>query len=287
MLLKNYIEALFLVAVICAAQALGNEDELAALNALDQNEQMAAFNSYSEQQQLGENSLTEGATETPMIKPIDLCLNKKCGIGEQCAMFEGEAFCECIEICEVPTDPRQKICTSSNQTFESDCHFLRMKCWCNRNDPKCRDLNIINERLDYYGACQHIEECSEEQKKVFPQRMKIWLDEVLHILNERKDLDPKFSSLVKLADEMKANNTEKFWTYGVAFEFCQLDKSNDHIIQKDEVRSLISSIKSMENCIQPFLDECDTNNDDIISDREWGVCLGLMDHELELLRQYC
>ena len=36
--------------------------------------------------------------------------------------------------------------------------------------------------------------------------MKIWLDEVLHILNDRKDLDPKFTNLVKLADEMKQNH---------------------------------------------------------------------------------
>lgn len=57
--------------------------------------------------------------------------------------------------------------------------------------------------------------------------MKVWLDEVLHILNGRNDLAPKYKSLVKLADEMKANQMEKYWTAGVAFEFCQLDKSND------------------------------------------------------------
>jgi hypothetical protein len=57
--------------------------------------------------------------------------------------------------------------------------------------------------------------------------MKIWLDEVLHILNKRNDLDSKYLNLVKLADEMKASNVEKYWTAGVAFEFCQLDKSND------------------------------------------------------------
>ncbi len=45
--------------------------------------------------------------------------------------------------------------------------------------------------------------------------------------NERKDLDPKYINLVKMADEMKANNVEKYWTCGVAFEFCQLDKSKD------------------------------------------------------------
>lgn len=57
--------------------------------------------------------------------------------------------------------------------------------------------------------------------------MKIWLDEVLHILNKRKDLEPQYLNLVKLADEMKENKVEKYWTAGVIFEFCALDKSKD------------------------------------------------------------
>jgi hypothetical protein len=81
---------------------------------------------------------------------------------------------------------------------------------------------------------------------------------------------------------MKANHVEKYWTCGVAFEFCQLDKSKDHAIQKDELRSLISSIKSLENCIQPFLDECDSDHNDVITDKEWAVCLDLSDGELNL-----
>jgi len=88
-------------------------------------------------------------------------------------------------------------------------------------------------------------------------------------------LDPKFYNLVKLADEMKANQVEKYWTAGVAFEFCELDKSKDHLIQKEELRSLVSSIKSLENCIQPFLDECDLDGNESISEFEWGKCLDL------------
>ena len=37
----------------------------------------------------------------------------------------------------------------------------------------------------YYLLKKDIEECTNEQKKVFPARMKIWLDEVLHILVKR------------------------------------------------------------------------------------------------------
>jgi len=217
----------------------------------------------------------------------DLCAGIKCNAGERCVTTESESKCECIDACELPKDDRQKICTSSNQTFDSDCHFLRQKCWCSHNDYKCTDSSIANDKLDYYGECRHIEECNLEQKQVFPSRMRIWLDEVLHILNERKDLDAKYFNLVKLADEMKENHLEKYWTAGVAFEFCQLDKSHDHAIQKEELRVLISSIKSLENCIQPFLDECDSDNNDLITDKEWGKCLELSDDDLELLRKYC
>ena len=48
-------------------------------------------------------------------------------------------------------------------------------------------------------------------------------------------------------------------------------------IQKEELRALIASIKSLENCIQPFLDECDADNDQTISDKEWAKCLDLSD----------
>ncbi len=46
-------------------------------------------------------------------------------------------------------------------------------------------------------------------------------------------------------------------------------------IQKEEVAALISSIKSLEHCIQPFLDECDKDQNDIINDKEWASCLDL------------
>ncbi len=83
-----------------------------------------------------------------------MCAKIKCDIGERCVISDNEAFCECIESCEIPKDERQKVCSSSNQTFESDCHFLRQKCWCNKNDAKCNNPDILNDKLDYYGACR-------------------------------------------------------------------------------------------------------------------------------------
>lgn len=220
----------------------------------------------------------------------DVCASLKCQPGERCVIENGVPTCDCIDSCEYPQDDRQRICSTANKTYNSDCHFLQQKCWCARNDEyKCPDevKSIADEKLDYYGECRYIEQCTDEQKQVFPSRMKIWLDEVLHILNKRKDLDPRYLKLVKLADEMKQNQVEKYWTAGVIFEFCALDKSKDHKIQKDELKMLISSIKALESCISPFLDECDKDGNDIISDDEWGNCLDLSPSDLKLLREKC
>lgn len=217
----------------------------------------------------------------------DICAGLKCDMGERCTIDEGKPVCDCIDICEIPKDERQRICSTANNTYASDCHFLREKCWCKKNDFKCTDKKILNDKLDYYGECRFIDQCNDEQKGIFPDRMKLWLDEVLHILSNRKDLDSKYQNLVKMADEMKENKVEKYWTAGVIFEFCQLDKSKDHAIQKEELVQLISSIKALENCIQPFLNECDKDNNDMISDDEWVTCLDLSSAELQLLREKC
>ncbi len=60
--------------------------------------------------------------------------------------------------------------------------------------------------------------------------MKTWLDEVLITLSNRNNLNPKFNSLVKLASNLKQSGAVKYWTAGVIFEFCDLDKSKDQYL---------------------------------------------------------
>lgn len=38
---------------------------------------------------------------------------------------------------------------------------------------------------------------------------------------------------------------------------------------------LLSTTKALESCISPFLDQCDKDKNDFISDEEWGICLDL------------
>ena len=46
------------------------------------------------------------------------------------------------------------------------------------------------------------------------------------------------------------------------------------------MKELVVPIKALENCIQPFLQECDLNRDTEITDSEWGSCLDLSDGKL-------
>jgi hypothetical protein len=46
-------------------------------------------------------------------------------------------------------------------------------------------------------------------------------------------------------------------------------------VNNEELARFIRSLKVLEHCIQPFLDHCDTDNDNKISSDEWGTCLGL------------
>ena len=38
---------------------------------------------------------------------------------------------------------------------------------------------------------------------------------------------------------------------------------------------LVLTTKALESCISPFLDQCDKDKNDLISDEEWGICLDL------------
>ena len=47
------------------------------------------------------------------------------------------------------------------------------------------------------------------------------------------------------------------------------------LVNDEELARFVRSLKVLEHCIQPFLDDCDVNHDHQISSDEWGTCLGL------------
>lgn len=46
-------------------------------------------------------------------------------------------------------------------------------------------------------------------------------------------------------------------------------------VNMEELSRFVRSLKVLEHCIQPFLNQCDKDNDNKISSDEWGACLGL------------
>lgn len=51
-------------------------------------------------------------------------------------------------------------------------------------------------------------------------------------------------------------------------------------VTKQELIPLTAPVIPMESCIEPFLDGCDKDNDQMITIKEWGMCLGLKRGEL-------
>ena len=54
-------------------------------------------------------SSEEDSQDDSKLAAEDLCMYIKCGAGEMCVINDGEAYCECIELCEIPNDHRQQV----------------------------------------------------------------------------------------------------------------------------------------------------------------------------------
>lgn len=40
---------------------------------------------------------------------VDVCASLKCQPGERCVMLDGQPVCDCIEVCELTKDERQRV----------------------------------------------------------------------------------------------------------------------------------------------------------------------------------
>ena len=79
-----------------------------------------------------------------------------------------------------------------------------------------------------------------------------------------------FGNFVNLIEHMTSKlNLFKLQSFYCTFYFVLSSVNNE------EIARFVRSLKVLEHCIQPFLDHCDTDNDNKISSDEWGTCLGL------------
>lgn len=247
------------------------ERELAARIAAD-------HYAYGEQQQQRERE-DEQELEGRVPRLMDPCKGVRCGAGRVCSanVAEQRAECICIPECPAESDPRRKVCTNRNETWDSACEVHRQRCLCNTRDAACRHEELRHVHIDYYGTCREMPECSENDLADFPRRMRDWLFNVMRDLASRNELPDVY---MELEHEAETNMTKR-WTNAAIWKWCELDgHPHDNTVSRHELFPIRAPLFALEHCIAPFLESCDPNRDHRISLQEWGKCLELEEDDL-------
>jgi len=265
----------FLLLVACTSSKdlpQSNELDSGEKDQMDMIAEDEIQNDAEKENDILENEVDGGYKEDP-------CLKVHCGTGRVCEVNDkGVGVCACIHQCPKETDKRRKICSNHNETWDSDCDVYRMRCLCTENKEDCKVKKYKHVHVDYYGECRDIPKCSDEEMEDFPRRMREWLFNVMHDLAQRRELDDPYLELEQEAERDLA----KKWSNAVIWKFCELDSHPyDRSVSRHELFPIRAPLLAMEHCIAPFLDKCDADDDHRISLKEWGLCLGLEENEIE------
>lgn len=80
-----------------------------------------------------------------------------CGAGRVCELDEDdEPMCVCIPDCPMESEPRRKVCSNHNETWDSDCSVYQHRCWCDIGDPRCKGDEFKHVHIEYYGECREM-----------------------------------------------------------------------------------------------------------------------------------
>lgn len=215
----------------------------------------------------------------------DPCQDKFCGAGRECIVTEdGVGVCICQAECDEPAEDRRKVCSNHNETWPSDCELYRQRCLCAEEEKGCTNPEYKHVHIDYYGHCQEIPECESGELEDFPRRMTEWLFSIMRDLADRQSLSNHYLKLEKEAE----SDENKKWSYAVVWKWCDLDgHPKDKAISRHELFPLRAPLYTLEHCISPFLDSCDSNDDHFITLKEWAACLKLDVENMEDLEDLC
>ncbi|CAH1407584.1 unnamed protein product [Nezara viridula] len=227
---------------------------------------------------LGQNQPLVEEEDPDVLEAVDPC-EGKCRSGQVCQLSEGVAMCVCIPSCPEEADPRRKVCSNLNITYDSDCAIHQMRCWCRSSDRKCvgDKEKLSHIHIDYYGECRQHDECTENQMADFPRRMRDWLFNIMRDSADREELSPHYLRMEREAE----TNLTKRWVNAAIWKFCDLDTSNDRTISRHEVFPIRAPLIALEHCIAPFLDKCDADGNHRITMQEWASCLEIKEDEIE------
>lgn len=224
----------------------------------------------------------EGSSENGKKDKKNPCENHQCGWGKECIVVDGtKTKCDCIRKCPSSsgTDPFDKACSNTNETFDSMCELYRERCLCRRDDIACRNPEKNKHlHIEYMGTCKDLEPCTKELLDQFPERMADWLFQVMRDLKKRQELHG--DKWQRMIDEAETDDHLKH-VYPVIWKFCDLDnKPSDKSVTHHELIPITAPVMPMESCIKPFLKGCDSDSDEKITLKEWGKCLGLNEEEI-------
>ncbi|KAK3798862.1 hypothetical protein RRG08_050241 [Elysia crispata] len=203
------------------------------------------------------------------------CHAKKCYRGEVCTLKDNtEAECVCNTDCSLYEDAGFQVCSNANLTYTSECNLNKDHCLCKHNLPGCSQPGVSRIYVEYYGICREQPKCPEDEALQFPERLRDWIFLVMETMAKR-------AALGEYVDLVPREGWSEHHAHAVIWKFCSLDQDpQDRHVSKRELQYTVRSLRAMEGCLMPFLDECDRDGDTRITLREWGRCLGLEDTEI-------
>ncbi|XP_031452510.1 SPARC-like protein 1 [Phasianus colchicus] len=228
----------------------------------------------------------------------DLCRNFHCKRGKVCqADKQGKPSCICQDPAACPsTKDYERVCGTDNKTYDGTCQLFGTKCQL-EGTKMGRQLH-----LDYMGACKYIPHCTDYEVDQFPLRMRDWLKNILMQYYERDQdksgfLTEKQRNKVKKIYlnekrlvsgehpvELLLHDFEKnyhMYVYPVHWQFYQLDQHpTDRSLTHSELAPLRASLVPMEHCITRFFQECDGDQDKLITLKEWCHCFGIKEEDI-------
>ncbi|KAK7111731.1 SPARC-like [Littorina saxatilis] len=272
--MKLWLLALLLLGVLLSAAMAEQHprDRRSANHFADMEEDDDDDDDGDDEDEYAEEEVDVAQKEQQQKEIINPCTEKVCRRGELCTVDKKHrAKCICIPQCETPPpdDNRYQVCSKRNVTYQSECELDRDHCLCRRRQDGCSRPGIGKIRLDYYGPCQDLTPCSDREFKEFPGRMREWLFVVMQQMAQRAEI-PDYLDLLEKARH------EGNHSHAVIWKFCDLDQDpHDRFVTRRELMYTVQSLKALEHCLIPFLDQCDANADGQITLKEWGTCLGL------------
>ncbi|KAI3386478.1 hypothetical protein SNEBB_003766 [Seison nebaliae] len=243
--------------------------------------------------------LGDDQTEIKILSnPCDL---KVCELGEICKLNsneieegkEPEVECVCDDRCDELE--AIEVCDSSNTTWKSECHYNSAICQCRNESKDCPDKSIIETEVDYYGKCTEQLECPKNHLESFPERFTFWIYDVMNYMKDHKSLEEKYEKLLEKVtegkEELKKENSttviNEWLKYAVMWEFCELDENHVGHITSENYQMIKRSLKAVEHCIEPFLQHCDDDGDNQITESEWLKCLKIEGSNLDSFKTIC